>query len=300
MSAFTPRALIDIARTYILRYAGSPTVGGPANNIAGGAAGQLLYQSAADTTAKLALRAADNLVGIDAAGTGLEYKGLVAGANITITHAANSITISASGGSGGTPQALTMNDSGAGAISGTTFDGVVARIISYNTIGAVSTADSRLSDARPASDVYTWAKAATKPIYTYTEVGAQVAGSYPTGSGTCSGTNTGDQTSVSGSSGFSLQVPVSTTTTTIVQADRGKCVSLSAGITAPPSVLAAGDIVSLYNNTAGNLTITQGAGLTLRLAGTATTGNRTLAQRGLATIWFLSATEAIISGSGVT
>jgi hypothetical protein len=36
--------------------------------------------------------------------------------------------------------------------------------------------DARLSDARPASDVYTWAKAATKPTYTYTEVGADVAG----------------------------------------------------------------------------------------------------------------------------
>jgi len=33
--------------------------------------------------------------------------------------------------------------------------------------------DSRLSNARIASDVYTWAKQATKPTYTYSEVGAQ-------------------------------------------------------------------------------------------------------------------------------
>ena len=32
--------------------------------------------------------------------------------------------------------------------------------------------DSRLSDARPASDVYSWAKASTKPSYTASEVGA--------------------------------------------------------------------------------------------------------------------------------
>ena len=32
--------------------------------------------------------------------------------------------------------------------------------------------DSRLSDSRPASDVYSWAKAATKPSYTASEVGA--------------------------------------------------------------------------------------------------------------------------------
>ena len=35
--------------------------------------------------------------------------------------------------------------------------------------------DARLTDARPASDVYAWAKASTKPTYTYTEVGAAAA-----------------------------------------------------------------------------------------------------------------------------
>lgn len=95
-------------------------------------------------------------------------------------------------------------------------------------------------------------------------------------------------------------VPVSTTTSTLVVGDKGKCVSLGAGVTVPASVFAAGDVVSLYNNTAGNLTVTQGSGLTLRQVGTANTGNRTLAQRGMATIWFLSASEAIISGGGLS
>lgn len=35
--------------------------------------------------------------------------------------------------------------------------------------------DARLSNARPASDVYAWAKAATKPSYSYSEVGAAAA-----------------------------------------------------------------------------------------------------------------------------
>lgn len=30
--------------------------------------------------------------------------------------------------------------------------------------------DSRLSDARPASDVYSWAKASSKPSYSYSEI----------------------------------------------------------------------------------------------------------------------------------
>lgn len=95
-------------------------------------------------------------------------------------------------------------------------------------------------------------------------------------------------------------VPRRTTTTTAVIGDRAGCIALGANITIPASVYSAGATVSFYNNTSGSLTILQGSGLTLRLAGTATTGNRTIAQRGMATIWFNSPTEGIISGPGVT
>lgn len=92
----------------------------------------------------------------------------------------------------------------------------------------------------------------------------------------------------------------SATTGTAVIGDRGCLISLAAGLTVPASVFAANDTFTVYNNTAGNLTITQGASLTLRLVGSATTGNRILAQRGLATIVFISAIEAVISGGGIT
>lgn len=87
---------------------------------------------------------------------------------------------------------------------------------------------------------------------------------------------------------------------TLVIGDRGTLVSVTAGVTVPASVFAANDVVTIYNNSAANITVTQGAGFTLRLVGTATTGNRTLAQRGLATVVFVSATEAVISGGGLT
>lgn len=87
---------------------------------------------------------------------------------------------------------------------------------------------------------------------------------------------------------------------TIAVAGIGHCYSATGNMTIPAGAFAAGDGVSVYNATAGNLTLTAGDGMTLRLAGTATTGNRTLAQRGLATIWFESATEAIVIGAGVT
>ena len=95
-------------------------------------------------------------------------------------------------------------------------------------------------------------------------------------------------------------IPRSTTTGTAVLADVGKCIAISAGLTIPASTFSAGDAISVYNNSASSVTLTQGSGLTLRLAGTTTTGNRTLAARGIATIWFNSATEAVISGAGVT
>jgi hypothetical protein len=47
-----------------------------------------------------------------------------------------------------------------------------ARLGGVAAASFVQTTDSRLSDARPASDVYSWAKASVKPAYTYLEVGA--------------------------------------------------------------------------------------------------------------------------------
>lgn len=94
-----------------------------------------------------------------------------------------------------------------------------------------------------------------------------------------------------------LSIPISSTTTTAVLTDKGKCIVITAGLTIPASVFAAGDIVSLYNNSAADLTITQGSGLTLRKSGSTTTGNLVLPLRGIASIWFLSATEAIMSGA---
>jgi hypothetical protein len=101
-----------------------------------------------------------------------------------------------------------------------------------------------------------------------------------------------------------LNVPVSSTTTTMVVADVGKVVSLSAGIIVPNSTFAAGDVVSLYNNTSGNLTITTLNQIaTAYVAGTNTNrggasgSNLTLATRGVATVLFISATECVITGN---
>lgn len=96
-------------------------------------------------------------------------------------------------------------------------------------------------------------------------------------------------------------IPRSTTATTLAIGDVGKCVAITGTMNIPASVFAAGDAVSLYNDSASATTITISAG-TLRLAGTATTGTRTIAARGLATLWFNvgGATPEVIASGNVT
>ena len=94
-----------------------------------------------------------------------------------------------------------------------------------------------------------------------------------------------------------LNIPVSSTTTTLVAADVGKVVSLSAGITIPASIFAAGDAISLYNNSGSTKTITCSA-VTTKIAGSDTTvTSATLAIRGVATVLFIDATNCVLTGS---
>lgn len=87
-------------------------------------------------------------------------------------------------------------------------------------------------------------------------------------------------------------------------ADVGYCVDITTGgVTVPANATVAftvGDTVSIYNNSASNQTITQAVGVTLRWAGTASTGNRTLAQRGWVAVRKIATDEWVISGAGLS
>lgn len=72
--------------------------------------------------------------------------------------------------------------------------------------------------------------------------------------------------------------------TTASASDVGKHLFVSATTTIPSGVFTAGDEFLVVNSSGSSITITQGAGTTLRLAGTATTGSRTLAAYGVATV----------------
>ena len=87
----------------------------------------------------------------------------------------------------------------------------------------------------------------------------------------------------------------------LVAGDNGKHISISTGgVTVPSGVFSVGNVVTIYNNGSSDQTITQGASVTLRLAGTTTTSNRTLAEHGLCTILCVANNTFVISGAGLT
>ena len=91
-----------------------------------------------------------------------------------------------------------------------------------------------------------------------------------------------------------------------VAADAGKTIvaSLSgATITINTSIFNPGDMITVINTSAGNITIVQGTSVTLRLASTTTTGTRTLSTLGMATLVCTigsSAPTFFCSGAGLT
>lgn len=88
---------------------------------------------------------------------------------------------------------------------------------------------------------------------------------------------------------------------TLVALDRGKHLRTNSNVTVPAGVLGTGQAVVIFNDSAGSIAIVAGSGVTLRLAGTTTTGHRTLAPYGLASILCIDGAGSafVASGSGL-
>ena len=98
-------------------------------------------------------------------------------------------------------------------------------------------------------------------------------------------------------------IPANTQTSayTLVASDAGKHINITnGGVTVPSGVFSVGDAISIFNNSTNDQTITQGGSVTLIEAGTINTGNRTLAQYGLATVLCVQSNSFVITGSGLT
>jgi len=93
---------------------------------------------------------------------------------------------------------------------------------------------------------------------------------------------------------------------TLAASDAGKYVdSQGSGttITVPANTFSQGDVVTILRATSGDCIIAQGSGVTMYHSAdgaNTTTGNRTLAQRGMATMIFVNANYCYISGAGLS
>ena len=114
-----------------------------------------------------------------------------------------------------------------------------------------------------------------------------------------------DGTTAGGVSLGFLKVPQSgadkATSYTLTANDVGRFIGVttSGSITVPNSVFTSGDVVSLYNNTSGNIV------MTMQTAAAYVTGNNTtrtsinISTRGIATVLYTNANACIVTGSVV-
>jgi len=128
----------------------------------------------------------------------------------------------------------------------------------------------------------------------YTADSATLALTLAGANGTFAGT-------VSDSLGDVRSIPplAKTATYTPTAADAGKCITTTHGVTID-NVWTAGDALTIINTGSSDITITQGGSFTLTNTSDAATGNRTLAAKGMVTIYFNTAATGFISGSGLS
>lgn len=83
--------------------------------------------------------------------------------------------------------------------------------------------------------------------------------------------------------------------------DIGKVISFATGnVAIPNAVFTTGDNITIYNNSAASINVVSNTSVTAYLVGTATTGTRILAQRGLATVLCVAANTFVVTGGGLT
>jgi hypothetical protein len=95
-------------------------------------------------------------------------------------------------------------------------------------------------------------------------------------------------------------VGAKTTAYTLTAADVGKFVELGTGgsIVVPASVFAAGDAISIFNNTTGSISCTCSAVTNFYKGGTDSDINSfSVTTRGVATVLFITATTAVVTGN---
>ena len=209
------------------------------------------------------------------------------------THGAYSLTFKTSSGSGFT---LTS-----GKIYGAYSDGTNITSIDLNSLGGTMTIDQVLTYGSTTTQSLTVGNLiATTNISASTLLATTATATTLTGTTISCTTLTGATNN--DSKGELRLVPLNTATSayTLTATDHGKCISTSSNVIVPPSIFTAGQNAIIFNSGTTDITITQSTSVTMYQVGTSNTGNRTLAQKGLATVYCVTTNTFVITGGGLS
>jgi hypothetical protein len=209
------------------------------------------------------------------------------------THGAYSLTFKTTSGSGFT---LTS-----GKIYGAYSDGTNITSIDLNSLGGTMTIDQVLTYGSTTTQSLTVGNLiATTNISASTLLATTATATTLTGTTISCTTLTGATNN--DSKGELRLVPLNTATSayTLTATDHGKCISTSSNVIVPPSIFTAGQNAIIFNSGTTDITITQSTSVTMYQVGTSNTGNRTLAQKGLATVYCVTTNTFVITGGGLS
>lgn len=204
------------------------------------------------------------------------------------THGAHTLTFKTTSGTG-----FTLD---AGKIAGAYSDGTNINEISLDTLGGTMTIDQVLTYGSTTAQTLTVGNLIASTNITTGTILATTITATTISCTTLTGSASND------SKGEVRLVPLNTqvTTYTLSLTDHGKCISTSSNVIVPPSIFSSGQNVVIFNSGTTDITITQSTSATMYQVGTANTGNRTLAQKGLATVFCVASNTFVISGGGLS
>ena len=188
-----------------------------------------------------------------------------------------------------------------GKIYGAYSDGTNMSSIDLSNLGGTMTIDQVLTyGSTTAQSLTVGSLTATNAISSNTLITTTATATTLTGTTISCVTLTGATNNDSKGNLRNVPLNVATSAYTLTLTDNGTCVSTSSNVIVPPSVFSVGQNVVIYNDSAADITVTQSSGVTMFQVGTANTGNRTLAQRGLATIYCVTTNTFVITGGGLS